>query len=183
MRPAFWESSGLSIAWEQSVAFAKLQSARERLPAIVGAYGRHWRAQELARLEIGIGGGSPLFSREVVELVGSLPASTMVDLRHGKPLLRRLAARRLPPSIAWRAKNEPLSDWLISRWIACDQQLASLVTRIRVSKLLSELVDPAGVWAAAKFVRAGGPHWLAAAIVELGALAEWVTQIEGVAKP
>jgi hypothetical protein len=122
-----------------------------------------------------------LLSQEVVELVGSLMASAAVDVRQGKVLLRRLAARRLPACVAWRPKREPLSEWLVGRWIAQSETVASLIERIRVSSLLSEFVDPRVVAAVADQIRkgVGPPRWLASAVVELGAVVEWVTLFEG----
>ena len=86
---------------------------------ILGAHGRYWRTQELARLDVGVEGSSPFLHRQVIEFVGSVGAEVAIDLDHGKVLLRRLAANRVPAAIAWRPKSEPLSDWLIQRWLSC----------------------------------------------------------------
>ncbi len=102
-----------------------------------------------------------------------------MDFHHGKVLLRRLAAERFPDVIAWRPKSEPLSEWLIQRWLSQDANVARTLEAIKGSRLLVELVDPATVAASALHARQiRGRNWLGSSIVELGALVEWVTTLE-----
>jgi asparagine synthase (glutamine-hydrolysing) len=184
LRAAFWESSAFDAAWQETMTFARLRNVRERLPAILGVHGRYWRSQELARLWIGVEGRSPMLRQAVVELVGSMSARTAMDLRHGKALLRRLAAERLPAAVAWRAKDEPLSDWLVARWTMNESHAVRAVSQIRGSRILAPLIDVGAVLAtldAARKLR--GRHWLASSLVELAALTEWVTAVEARSGP
>jgi hypothetical protein len=161
------------------VAFWRLRSARERLPEILGAHGRYWRAQELVRLSAGVEGSSPLLRAGIVELAGSLRAEIAMDLRYGKVLLRCLAAQRVPAALAWRPKNEPLSDGLIARWIANEDSATRVVAEIKGSRFLAPLVDTGVVVAAIDTARdLRGSPGLGASIVELAAVAQWVTAIE-----
>ncbi len=179
LRSSFWESVSFASAWSEAAAFARLPSARDRMPEILGAHARYWRVQELARISAGVENSSPFLDRRVVELVGSVHASVAMDLRHGKALLRRLAAQRVPPEIAWRPKNEPLSDWLIDRWFSQDANVHRMIGQIKSSDVLAEHVDSAAVLAAVDQARrVGRPNWLSSAIVALGALAQWVTAVE-----
>jgi asparagine synthase (glutamine-hydrolysing) len=179
LRASFWESPSLASAWQEAVSFGRGRSARERLPEILGAHGRYWRTQELVRLSSGVEGSSPLLRQSIVELAGSFSAEAAIDLRHGKVVLRRLAAQRVPAALAWRPKNEPLSDWLITRWVANETHARRLVSQIKDSRFLSHLVDTATLVQsidAARDLPEG--HWLASSIVELAAVVEWVTTVE-----
>jgi asparagine synthetase B (glutamine-hydrolysing) len=176
---AFWESPGFASAWDEVVALGRRSSARTRLPEILGAHGRYRRAQELARLSVGVENSSPMLHRRVVEFVGSLRASVATEPRHRKALLRHLAAQRVSAAIAWQPKAEPLSDWLIARWVSRDLNVARTVSRIKKSTLLRETVDTAALqFAVAQARQFRGPNWCASAVVELGALVEWVAAIE-----
>ena len=179
LRATFWESSAFTAAWSELAALGRLVSARARLPEILGAYGRYWRVQELAREAIGVEASSQFLDCEVVEFVGSVRASIAVDPLHRKVLLRRLAAQRVSTATAYRPKNEPLSDWLIARWVSHDDNVTRTVSRIKKSSLLGEFVDARLVFAAVDQARRiPGPNWLASSLVELGALVEWVTKVE-----
>lgn len=179
LRAQFWESRGLAAAWEEADSLARLRTARERLPGILSAHGRYWRAQETVRRLAGIDGASPLLDRRIIELVGSIHPGIAIDVSESKALLRRLAGRRVPAAVAHRPKREPLSDWLIQRWIALDANVAAMTERIRGSSVLNELVAPAGVAAAVQHARQiPGPNGLASSLVELAALVEWISAIE-----
>ncbi len=179
MRATFWLSLPFEEAWEEAVALSRARSARERLPEVLGGHARYWRVQELARQSAGVRGVSPFLERSVVELVGSLRPRVAVDLRHRKVLLRRLAAERVPPPVAWRPKKEPLSDWLLQRWVAGGENVARTVDQIKRSRLLAEHADAqvfaASAMQAARMLR---PTELGAAIVQFAAVADWVTALE-----
>lgn len=179
LRAAFWESPSFVSAWRELAAYGRLRSASERMPEILGSHGRYWRAQELARLSVGIEGSSPLVSRAVVELTASLRAETAIDTQHSKVLLRQLAAQRAPSPVAWRPKQEALSQWLGARWIADDANATRVVSQIKRSESLAPLVDPAVVVAAIDAARGlGGTRELPSSLVELAAVVEWVTAVE-----
>jgi hypothetical protein len=179
LRPDFWSSAAFASAWEDAASFAAMPHARDRLPEILGAHGRYARAQDLVRLACGVEGVSPLLDQNVVELAGSLEARVAVDLRHGKGLLWRLAAERLPAPVAWRPKSEPLHDWLVDRWIADPTHAARTVSRIQGSRALAAPVEVAIVVAAFdRARRPGAPRSLACALVELAAVSEWIARVE-----
>ena len=72
-----------------------------------------------------------------------------------------------------------MSDWLIDRWISQDANIRRLVARNKNSGILAEFVDTAAVAASVDQARRmPRPNWLASAIVELGALVEWMTAVE-----
>jgi hypothetical protein len=174
LRPGFWSGDPFREALDETVSFARLPTARHRMPELLGAFGRYWRVQELARLSARVQGTSPLVSREVVELVGSLRPRVAIDLRHRKVLLRRLAALRVPASLAWRPKSEPLADWLAQEWVADERNVSTALAHIKRSPLLDEAVDAQAFAAsAAEATRRPAAH--ANAVIELAALAEWVT--------
>jgi len=179
LREAFWEGRAFAGAMAQARSYWKLRSIRERLPDILGSHGRTWRAHELTRLPLGIEAVSPLMDRGVVEFVGSLRADTVIDPRHGKALLRRLAERLMPAAIAWRPKKEPLSEWLAERFISSDAHVSAALALLRESPLLRELVDPLAVRAAVDQARREPrPRALVQALVELFTLAEWIATVQ-----
>jgi len=179
LRDAFWEGPGFAGAMAQARSYWKLRSIRERLPDILGSHGRTWRAHELTRLPLGVEAVSPLMDRGVVEFVGSLRADTVIDPRHGKALLRRLAERLMPAAIAWRPKKEPLSEWLAERFISSDAHVSAALALLRESPLLRELVDPLAVRAAVDQARREPrPRALVQALVELFTLAEWIATVQ-----
>lgn len=179
LRPKFWSGPSFASAWDEAIAFGRTQRASERMPEILGAHGRYWRTQELARIAVGVRGSSPLLDRRIVELVGSVHACVAVDLRHSKALLRGLASQRLPASIARRPKQEPLSDWLIERWVAQDANVIRMIAQIKDSAILSEHIDSAAVLAAVDQARRiATPNWLSLSLVELNAIVGWVRAVE-----
>jgi asparagine synthetase B (glutamine-hydrolysing) len=178
LREAFWASPSLAEAWEETRAYQKLPSVPERLTEILGAHGRYHRAQSLARLCVGVEGSSPLVDRTVVELVGSLRAEVVMDPRHGKALLRRLAARRVSPAVAWRPKVEPLSDWLIKRYLSAEPNVRRAADLIDRSAMLRELVDVGAAVAAVDRARREQHPALSTPLVELLLLVEWFAAVE-----
>ena len=179
LRAGLWDSEGFVQAAEDAISFGQAASARDRLQEVLGGHGRYWRVQELTRHAADVRGISPLLSRHVIEFVGSLRPRIAIDLRHRKVLLRRLAAERLPAKLAWYPKREPLSDWLIGRWIGQDANIARTIAQIKGSALLREQVDVhAFAASAARAVRLGvGPP--VATVVEFAALVEWIAAVEG----
>jgi asparagine synthetase B (glutamine-hydrolysing) len=178
LRAAFWESAAFDAACDEVRAFGALRSARERLPDVLAAHGRYKRAQDQMRRSIGIDSASPLLDRSIVDLVGSLRTRTATDPLHAKVLLRRLAARRVPAAIAWRPKSEPLHEWLVERYLADDSNVARAIEIIGSSPLLSEMVDRGALVDAIRIARAASPRAaLAHSLIELFALAEWMTAV------
>ncbi len=178
LRDAFWSSVPLEEAWTEATSFWRVRTARERLPEILGAHARYWRAQSVARMSLGIEGVSPLIDRRLVELVGSTRAEVATDAHHGKALLRRVAAARLASEIAWRPKSEPLGEWLNRRTVSEPGNLATALGRIRASRMLGDYVDPAALTAAVDSYRQAASAPLAHALVELFALVEWASIAE-----
>jgi hypothetical protein len=133
----------------------------------------------VARLSVGVRGASPLLDRKVVELVASTRAGAAMRLPHRKALLRRLAAERVPAAIAWQPKAEPLTDWLVQRWIANPDKVARTLALVKSSPLLAESVDPTILAAAAHAARTlPATESLATSIVQLAGVAEWIVTIE-----
>ena len=178
LRETFWASPSLAEAWEETRAYQKLPTVAERLTEVLGAHGQYHRAQSLARLCVGVEGSSPLVDRTVIELVGSLRADVVMDSRHGKALLRRLAARRVPAAVAWRPKAEPLSDWLIKRYLSAEPNVRRAADLIDQSAMLRELVDVGAAMAAVDRALAEQHRVLSTALVELFLLVEWFAAVE-----
>jgi hypothetical protein len=93
--------------------------------------------------------------------------------------LRRLAAQRVPSTVAWRPKSEPLNDWLLQRWVRNDASLGRALACVKRSRFLTEVIDTAAFAAAAEQARRmPKPNWFVASIVEFGALVGWMTAVE-----
>jgi asparagine synthetase B (glutamine-hydrolysing) len=178
VRSAFWASACFDEAWEEAMAYARRPSARARIPQILGAHGRYWRAQMLAKGAAGIEGASPLLAREVVELVGSLHPRIAMNPRHSKWLLRKHAERRLPAAVAWRPKSEPMNDWLVRACVSQDANVARAIANIRSSPTLSDLLDTEALVGAVQECRSGARERLEAPLAELFAFVEWAAAVE-----
>jgi asparagine synthase (glutamine-hydrolysing) len=179
LRAKFWASPSFEEARAATVDYRALGSARDRLSRILASHARYSRAQEMFRLANGIAGASPLLDRDVVELVGSLDASVVLDHDHDKSLLRRAAERRLPASIAWSRKAEPLHDWLVQGFIADSGRVRRCVDLVRASPVLSDWVDAKALLAAVAKARAAPRDGAFAPwLVALLTLAEWVGAVE-----
>jgi asparagine synthase (glutamine-hydrolysing) len=179
LRPSFWRSAAFSSAWDELAAFARLRRARDRLPEILGTQNRFWRAHDLARQSLGLAGHSPMLDRDVVELVGSLPARIALQAPHRKVLLRRFVEQQVGPELAWRPKREPLADWLIRRAVSNDRIIAEALSRIEGASVLSEFVDPHVVVTAARSSRdrLAGDR-LTPQLAQLIAFVDWVARVE-----
>jgi asparagine synthase (glutamine-hydrolysing) len=176
VRAELWNSAAFARAWDDAIVQGRHPRVVQRLPVILGTYGRSWRAARLERVSAGIEACSPFLAPEVVSFVRSLHPSVAMDVRHDKWLLRSLAARRLPPAIAWRPKNEPLNDWLIGRALRSDSTLERIVGHVRANAALRDRVDPDAMIAAVQTWRAeASPR--GADLVELFSIVEWVAAV------
>jgi hypothetical protein len=101
-----------------------------------------------------------------------------MDPRHRKALLRHVAARRVPLAVAWRAKAEPLSEWLVQRYVAADANVRRAADLVNQSEVLREIVDAQALAPAAREARRADRRTLASSLVEALLLVEWVTAVE-----
>ena len=129
-----------------------------------------------ATMAAGLEARSPLLDRRVVEFAARLPAGLKWKDGHGKVLLRRMLARRLPPPLVDRPKRGfgvPLARWLKGplRGAMSDVLRGPDLERAGVDRAVAEriwkdflsgrLVRPDFIWAL--FVLASWSHsWLPA---------------------
>jgi asparagine synthetase B (glutamine-hydrolysing) len=171
----FWASDAFAAAWEEAIDLARVWRPAERMRDVLGFFGRHWRGQELLRQVAGIAGASPLLDRSIVEYVGLLPASLVVDARHSKVLLRRVAALRAPAQITFRPKREPLYERLVRHACSDPAILARARGAVASSALLSEYVD---VSRAMEIRLPNLAFGYQESVSALYAIVEWVAAIE-----
>jgi asparagine synthetase B (glutamine-hydrolysing) len=177
LRDEFWRSAAFKAAWAELASYNRRSSAAERIPEILGGYGRHWRRHDVLGSDLGVSFRAPLLHRALVELIGSLDASEAYDPTISKTLLRRVLARRLPNAAVWEPKREPLYEWLVARWASNGDRLAQTVETVRASPTLSAIVDDKRLIAVASRAQAPQPDWTAP-LAELATVASWVGAIE-----